>query len=129
MRDLRHLKLWLTVGWLQVCLVIFFSLIPSPVKVQGIIGVDKLIHLFTYTFVMLWFGLCYTPGKTYKRLGICLILMGIVLELIQGRTGYRTMSYLDMTANGLGVTSGWLLAKTRLSGALLFMESRLASSG
>jgi len=129
MRDLRHLKLWLTVGWLQVCLVIFFSLIPSPVEVHGIIGVDKLIHLFTYTFVMLWFGLCYTPSKTYERLGICLILVGIVLELIQGKTGYRTMSYLDMTANGLGVASGLLLAKTRFSGALLFIESRLTAAG
>jgi hypothetical protein len=128
MRDLRHLKLWLTVGWLQVCLVIFFSLIPSPVGVQGIYGVDKLIHLFTYTFVMLWFGSCYVPGKSYERLGICLILMGAVIELIQGRTGYRTMSYLDMIANSFGVASGWLLAKTRLSGALLYMENRLTSA-
>ncbi|MCJ7771899.1 MAG: hypothetical protein MUP22_02070 [Desulfobacterales bacterium] len=32
------------------------------------------------------------------------------------------MSYLDMTANGLGVASGLLLAKTRFSGALLFIS-------
>ena len=82
-------------------MVIFFSLIPSPGELHGLIGVDKLIHLFTYTFVMLWFGLCYSPGRAYERLGIGLILMGILLELIQGKIGYRSMSYLDMTIMAL----------------------------
>jgi len=83
-----------------------------------------LIHLFTYAIMMLWFGLCYLPGRTYRNLGIALILMGIILELIQNEIGHRSMSYLDMLANCLGVSLGWLLARTRLSLALIHMESR-----
>lgn len=129
MRILRYLKMWLILGWAQVCLIIILSLIPSPVELPGLIGMDKLIHLFTYAFVMLWFGLCYTPCGSYNRLGIGLVFMGIVLELIQGVIGYRSMSYFDMTANFLGVASGWLLAKTHLSAALVYIEGKLISAG
>jgi len=129
MRGLRYLKIWLMLGWAQVCLIILLSLTPSPVELPGLIGMDKLIHLLAYAFVMLWFGLCYTPCGAYNRLGIGLVLMGIFLELIQSIIGYRSMSYVDMTANFLGVASGWLLAKTRLSAALTYMEGKLMSAG
>jgi hypothetical protein len=129
MKVLRYLNIWLMLGWAQVCLIILLSLIPSPVELPGLIGMDKLIHLFAYAFVMLWFGLCYTPCGAYNRLGIGLVLMGILLELIQGITGYRSMSYLDMTANFLGVASGWLLAKTRFSAALVYIEDKLIPAG
>jgi hypothetical protein len=75
--------------------------------------------------MMLWFGLCYLPGRTYRNIGIGLIVMGIVLEFIQNEIGDRSMSYLDMLANGLGVSLGWLLARTRLSLALIHVENRL----
>ena len=52
-------------------------------------------------------------------------MMGIVLEFIQGLTGYRSLEYTDMTANTIGVLLGWLLAKTRLSNALSRIENSL----
>jgi hypothetical protein len=124
-KSLRYLKLWLLLGWIQVGLVILFSLIPQPLEMAGALGMDKLIHLIAYTFVMLWFGLCLTTDRSYRNLGIGLIFMGIVLELIQGRLDYRSMSYLDMTANILGVSFGWLLARTRFSQILVFMEIKV----
>ncbi len=49
-------------------------------------------------------------------------MIGIVLEFLQWGTGYRTLSYLDMLANGIGLFLGWLMAGTRLSLMLLNME-------
>lgn len=124
-RKLKYFKLWFSLGWLLVSLVIFFSLSPSQPDTTVFSHFDKVVHILAYAFIMLYFGCIYLPGGTYRRLGIGFILMGFVLELIQGLIGYRTMEYLDMLANLTGVLIGWLLSKTSLSSILIYSESRL----
>ena len=126
MKKLKFIKLWLFIGWIQIGLVIIFSLIPSPSDIPDIIGLDKLMHFSAYAFMMFWFGLCFFPGRTYNRIGYAIIIMGVFLELIQGKIGYRSMSYFDMTSNALGVSLGWVLARTRISSALVYIENSLA---
>lgn len=126
MRPLRLLRLWLTMGWVLVALVICLSLIPVPQEaVPGIWGMDLLVHLVLYGIMMFWFGLIYLPHKEYKMLGACLILLGILMEVIQGLTAYRSMEPMDMIANTIGVSLGFLLARTPLSEALTRLEDRL----
>ena len=125
-RKLKFLKLWFTLGWLLVSLVIFFSLSPSQPDTTVFSHSDKVAHILAYAFIMLYFGCIYLPGGTYRRLGIGFILMGFVLELIQGLIDYRTMEYLDMLANLTGVLIGWLSSKTSLSSILIYSETRLA---
>ena len=125
MKGLKFLKLWLFIGWIQIGLVILLSLMPSPASLPGLMGVDKLMHLSFYGFVMFWFGLCYFPGRAYNLMGLGLILIGVVLEFIQSKTGYRSMSCFDMAANALGVSIGWTLARTRISSALIYVEKVL----
>lgn len=125
MRQLRFLKFWLSIGWIFVGLVILFSLIPSPPTTLEFKGADKLLHLFTYMAIMLWFGLIYLPGKRYQFLGIAFIIMGVMLEFTQGLIGYRSLEYFDMIANSFGVFLGWLIVRTPISSALLHLESRL----
>ena len=125
-KKLKFFKLWFTLGWLLVGLVIFFSLSPSQQDATLFSHSDKFLHIFSYAFIMFYFGCIYLPERTYRRLGVGFILMGFVLELIQGLIGYRTMEYLDMLANLTGVLIGWLLSKTTLSAALVYAESRLA---
>ena len=122
MNNLRFTKFWLLLGGIMIGLVAYLSLIPVPSEMPSFFGLDKLVHLFVYAFLMLWFGLCSVTGARYYAIGVGLILIGAVLELIQGNTGYRTMSYLDMSANSLGVVLGWSLSKTRLSKALVYVE-------
>jgi VanZ family protein len=71
---------------------------------------------------MLWFGFIYKSGKKYLVLGLCLILLGATLELLQGASSYRTMELADASVNALGVVVGGLLAHTRLSSTLLWVE-------
>lgn len=127
MRQLRFLALWLTLGWVLVGLVVYFSLIPSAPKPLRFPVGDKLAHLSIYAGMMLWFGFIYLPGRAYRNLGVVFIMTGLILELIQGLTHYRSMEYLDMLANSIGVSLGWLLARTRLASTLTQLESRLCT--
>ncbi|MFH0845765.1 MAG: VanZ family protein, partial [Pseudomonadota bacterium] len=116
MRPLRFLKLWLTMGWILVAIVICLLLIPvSQVDLPEIRGMDQVAHLTLYGIMMFWFGLIYLPDREYKKLGACLILLGILIEFIQGFTSYRSMQLMDMFSNTIGVSLGFLLARTRLS--------------
>jgi hypothetical protein len=123
MRSLKFWKWWLLTGWLLVALVITLSLISPPSDLPGFPGVDKLAHLAAYGVLALWFGFIYLPGPRYVRLSLGLILMGGTLEVIQGISGHRSMDYYDMLANASGVATGWLLAQTRLNGALAGFET------
>ncbi len=123
-RGLKFLRLWLTLGFLATGILIFFSLFPSQPNTTIFSHSDKILHIFAYGLLMYYFGCMYLPGPAYVKLGIGLILLGFLLELIQGLIGYRTMEYWDMLANFTGVLTGWLLSKTRLSSLLVYIENR-----
>jgi len=59
---------------------------------------------------------------------LSLILLGVTLELLQGAGGYRSMEVSDASLNALGVFVGGLLARTRLSSALLWAEHFIYST-
>jgi len=125
MRPLKYVNLWLILGWGMVLLVVAVSLIPSPADLVPFKTSDKLAHFMVYFVVMSWFGFIYLQGKKYLILGVVFILMGILLEVLQGMTTYRTMEYRDIMVNSLGVLAGWLLSRTRLSSFLIFFEQRI----
>jgi VanZ family protein len=114
--------MWMPLGWFAVCFLIYLSLTPSPPELPDWPFSDKMEHFLVYTCIMLWFGFIYLPGKKYLLLGLSLILLGVTLELLQGASGYRSMEVSDACFNALGVFAGWLLARTRLSSTLLWME-------
>ena len=125
MRPLRFSTIWLTLGFLLVALVIYFSIIRNPPSAFHFSNSDKLTHLLVYFSVMLWFGMIFLPGKTYFILGLGLVMMGILLEVIQGATLYRSMEVLDMLSNTLGVLLAALLARTPVSAFLVMVESKV----
>jgi len=126
MRPLRLLRLWQFVGLLGVCLLIQQSLTPSPAVEMGFPGGDKLLHFSAYATLMLWFGFIYLPGKAYLQIGAGLTIMGITMEILQGITDYRSFEYIDLVCNFFGIMVGWLLARTRVSMALIHLERALA---
>jgi hypothetical protein len=124
MRKLKFIKVWLAIGFLLIGVICFLTLTPSPPDMGDFPESDKIGHLAAYSIMMLWFGFIYVHRKRYIRVGLAFIAMGIVLEMIQGMLGYRSFSCLDMGANACGVMIGWLLAKTRLADALVYVEGR-----
>jgi VanZ family protein len=128
MRPLRLKKVWLALGWFAVCVLIYESLTPSPPELPAFPFSDKVTHFLVYAWIMLWFGFIYSPGKKYLLLGLSLILLGVTLEGLQGAGGYRSMEVSDASLNALGVFVGGLLARTRLSSALLWAERLIYTS-
>ena len=127
MRPLRLKKVWLSLGWIAVCMLIYQSLTPSPPELPEFPFSDKVTHFLAYAWIMLWFGFIYGAGKKYFLIGLSLILLGVTLELLQGAGGYRSMEVSDASSNALGVFIGGLLARTRLSSALLRAERLIYS--
>jgi VanZ family protein len=77
-------------------------------------GGDKLGHLAGYALLMFWFAQLYARRAVWAA---GFIAMGIVLELLQGWLGYRSLEGYDMLANTAGVLLGW--------GAALSIRRRL----
>ena len=75
--------------------------------------------MVAYGVLMAWFCQLYRKRILYAA---GFILMGVVLEVIQGQLGYRSYEVLDMVANTLGVLLGWgvaLLVLVIAGGALV----------
>ena len=106
---MRFRKLWLTIGYALVALIIFLSLapnLPSTNIEQG----DKLGHLLAYGTLMFWFCQIYSSRPSRIAHSLAFAAMGVALEYAQGMTDYRTFEYLDMLANATGVALGWAIA-------------------
>ena len=88
---------------------------------------DKVGHIFSYTILMLWFSQLYLAYGQRLLITFGFVLMGIILEFLQGWVGTRMFEYNDMIANTTGVVFGWMLAQAGLVGFLPKLE-RLYSS-
>lgn len=119
-------RLWLSVGWLLVALVTFFSLTPEPPTIIRVTASDKVAHLVAYGVLMLWFLQLY-PVSRRPVIAILLAAMGILIEVLQGFTTGRSTEYMDIAANTGGVMLGWMLGKSPLSKVLEALDRKIMS--
>jgi len=105
-------------GWAWAAAIVWLSLTPSPLEVDIEHG-DKLGHFVAYGWLMFWFAQVYQESKTRIAYALGFIAMGVGLEFLQGRFGYRTYEMFDMYANILGVLLG-------LAAALVLPRIRLS---
>lgn len=117
-------RLWRWTGWGLVGSVISFSLIPLEQPQIDIPNLDKFEHAFVYATLMVWFAQLHIP-KEWHRMAFNFFAMGVILEILQGQTAYRTFSYWDIAANTLGILGGWFFASMGLSSLLTSLETRL----
>jgi VanZ family protein len=114
---LRHPRLWLVTGWILIVLATIASIVPAHDLPQmgGLIS-DKLEHIVGYLVLALWFAGIY-PKARYPMIGVALLVMGIVIEGLQGamKVG-RQADLRDVYANSLGIVCGLLLALAWLGG-------------
>jgi len=120
---LRYFYLWLGVGWLMVISLAYFSLIHNPPEFNiSFEYFDKVRHFIAYFFLMFWFSQIYKAERIRFFYLSFLIILGAVLEVLQGLGGVRYFEYYDMLANSLGVILAWLITKGRLSNILFKFE-------
>jgi hypothetical protein len=97
----------LSIGLGIVASIWVLSLIPVPPSVPG--G-DKWHHWAAYAGCTFWWCSLLTLPKNRIALVGGFALMGAVIEVLQGMTGYRYFEWADMAANALGVFTGAALA-------------------
>lgn len=101
--------LGLAVGWSMILTILWLSLTPAPPQLDVRFG-DKIGHFAAYGGVMYWFCQLYVRKKTRIGLAAAFVAMGVIIEFIQGATGYRSFELLDMLADTAGVFLGWAAA-------------------
>jgi VanZ family protein len=88
---------------------------------------DKVLHLITYTLLMLWFA-GVVPQRHYYRLALALFAYGMLIEGLQSLTTYRSMELADLFADVGGLALGWILAKLGLWQWCEWLEQKILIS-
>jgi VanZ family protein len=125
-RALRWLALWLTTGWMLIAAVIYLSLAPAPPDLDLPQG-DKFGHVLAYAVLMFWFMQIYDRQRIRVGLAAGFVALGIVLEVLQGFTGYRTFEVHDIAANMIGVALGWMSGPPRTGNLFSRIENLVLS--
>lgn len=128
--SLRFMKLWLGIGWTLIIAVIVASLMP-PTPINEVLfnlpHGDKVGHFMAYLILMGWFAQIYHDPRHRFRYMIGFLLLGVILEILQGLSGLREADWKDIVANSLGVLLAWQLAKTHLAYLLISIEHKFCS--
>ncbi len=102
--------LWRRLGWLGVIILVVLCVIPMlPPKPGAWPFTDKIQHAGSYLVLMGWFAVIERPAERLAT-AAWLLLLGTGIELVQGLLPYRTASWGDLAADGLGIVLGAGLA-------------------
>jgi len=113
--ELRYRKLWLSIGYLLIVVVVFLSLTSNPVQIDTNFPYqDKLFHALAYFSLTFWFMQIYHIRHHVLQWAIFFLCLGLLLEYLQGFDSNRYSEVGDMLANTLGVVVAAALAMTPL---------------
>ncbi len=85
------------------------------------------MHLAVYCGLALWFLGIYRPSQQWYVAG-GLLLLGGILEGLQGLTGYRAAEGADFIANAVGIALALILSRSGLTGWCVRLEDRFTSA-
>jgi len=120
MLQIAYPKLWRIASFAGMAIVLIGTLIPpdwlwsnEPGNLLSVS--DKWLHGITFAVLTLWFSGQYAPSA-YWRIVLGLLAFGLLIEICQRATSYRSAEMADMLANALGITAGMLVAITGAGG-------------
>ncbi|GAB3682912.1 VanZ family protein [Salinisphaera aquimarina] len=122
-RELALLRFWLSVGFLGCGIVLYGCLMPSPPQVLSGTYADKIEHFGAYAVLGTWFAGILAPH--YLRVFLGLLAFGVLIEILQGLTGYRDAQVGDAVADGLGAMVGIGLARLGAMRWLGYIDRRV----
>ena len=126
--DLERPKLWFNLGFLIIFFVTFIMLAPpewlfsSEIEEESTY-IDKIIHMLVYAFLVLWFS-----GQVRMTLSFFVIVSfyGCIIEFIQYYLPYRSLEWLDLLFNQIGIVTGIIIGDVLLNGWSLNLEDLLS---
>ena len=128
MLPLRYTHRWQAAGLMLLVVVLAATLMPAVwfwsdrrVFITWFMNVDKWLHAITFVFLAIWFSGQYRRGS-YWRIGIGLILFGVLIEVCQRMVTYRSAELFDIVADAGGITVGLVVAAAGIGGWSLRFE-------
>jgi len=107
------------ISWcISILIVVYYSLVPQVEFPVDFWSADKLYHCAAYGWLAVLPLLGFANPRRASSAAFSMILLGILLEIGQYFIPGRSFSFLDITANTLGVALGFFLGgylKSRLS--------------
>jgi VanZ family protein len=129
MLPLRYAGRWRTASVFLLLGVLAATLMPAvwfwgdrDSFMTWFVNVDKWLHAVTFGFLAVWFGGQYR-SDSYWRIGVGLILFGILIEMCQRMVTYRSAEWFYLVADAAGIVVGLLLGLTGLGGWSLRVEA------
>jgi len=95
-----------SVWTISICTVCYYSLLPELELPIGFWSADKVYHIIAYAWLALLPMLRFRTRWGAVLAACSMVILGIILEIAQTQIPGRTFSFLDITANGLGVLAG-----------------------
>ena len=125
MEHLRREKLWVRIGLGFVCVVVFLSVTPAPVRAPTVDNF-KTGHILAYAWCMLWFAQIWKDTMHRLVIALGLLVLGIGLEFVQDMLPWhRDFAVADMVDDAIGVAIGFALGWTPAANMLRGLEARL----
>ena len=112
MLPLRYARRWQIASFLILLLVLVAALMPAfwflddkAAALSWFNKYDKWVHGVTFLALSIWFiGLFQRAA--YWRIGVGLLIFGLVIEYCQRMVSFRTADWLDVGANTAGIALG-----------------------
>lgn len=132
MLPLRYARKWQIASLLLLAFVLAAALMPAVwfwddrVKAVSMFrGIDKWLHGVTFLVLSVWFsGMVH--ARAYWRVGVGLLIFGLLIELCQRAVNYRSAEWLDVGADAAGIILGLAIAVAGAGGWCRRAEERFA---
>jgi len=86
---------------------------------------DKWMHTLTFVFLAIWFSGHYAT-RSYWRIGISLLLFGVLIEACQRMVTYRSAEWYDLVADAGGIAVGLAIGAAGVGGWSVRLEEWFA---
>lgn len=114
--------LWYGLGFAALLTVAVVSLLPAPDLPEAVS--DKSLHFLTYACLAAGFASLVRASASLAYVAVGLVTFGLVIEIMQGMTGYRVAEWGDVVANSIGVVIGQFAWWSPLPTKLRRLEAR-----
>ena len=112
MLPLRYRWFWLAAGLATLAVILVLALLPLPAPIPVADG-DKIAHFLAFAWLALWFLGIFEP-RLSLAVAVALTGYGVLMELLQSLTPYRSADVYDVVSDVAGIGAGWLLASAGL---------------
>jgi VanZ family protein len=120
---LRWHRGWVALGAAIMTWTLWMALRPDPGITLAVPEGDKLLHAFTFTCLMGWWGNVYASRRARLVAAVGCLAFGIFIEFAQWLNPPRDADPFDVLADAVGIGLALLLLRTPLARVLVRVEA------